>query len=84
MIKKIEHKKSIAEIFRENDAAFSITLSEGFANITFNDKQEMRVQFLNEEGYHDEEMEVALKDVEKVSKFMTDMKSMRLEEYKSN
>lgn len=81
MVKKQEIKKSFADIFRENNAVFSITLSEGFANVSFDEKNEMRIEFLNDEGYSNEGLEIPLKDISKVSKFIEDLKSLKLEDY---
>ncbi len=86
MIKKeTKVKKTMGEIFKEFDAVFSMNISEGFANISFDDKNETRVQFLNDEGYaYDlDEINLPLKDIEKVGRFMAEMKELKLEEYKS-
>ncbi len=84
MIKKQEKKKTFQEVFRENDACFSMTISEGFANVNFDEKNEMRVQFLDDEGYSRDEMEIPIKDVRKVSKFISDLESLKLSDYTTN
>lgn len=81
MIKKETKKKTICEVMKDNSAVFSLTLSQGYANIDFNDK-EMFVQFLDDEGYSTDELEIPLKDVEQVSRFMSEMKSLRIGDYK--
>jgi hypothetical protein len=39
---------------RENGLVFSLTLSEGFANISFDYRGDAKGQFLNDEGYASE------------------------------
>lgn len=78
-----EKKETFAEVFRRNDATFSMSIPDGFANISFGEKGEMTVQFLNDEGYSysSDETEIPMEAIEKVSKFMADLKKMRLNEF---
>ncbi len=68
---------------KEYKAVFSISLSEGFANIDFNDKGDMTVAFLNDEGYSEEDKEYAMVDIQKVAHFIDEMKKLKLEQFQS-
>lgn len=72
----------MGEVMKEYNAVFSVALSDGFANISFNDKNEMVVEFLGDEGSpYTDGMELPLQDIDKVSKFMGELKVLRLEEF---
>jgi hypothetical protein len=82
MIQKQEKKETLPEVFKRNDAVISMSIEDGFANIKFdNDNNEITVLFLNDEGYQNEDMEINIKDVQRVGKFMEDLKSLRLNEW---
>jgi hypothetical protein len=83
MIKKTEEKekKNMAQVMKENDAVFSLSLSDGFANIEFDEKGESIVQFLDEEGRPNDEGYQKLQDVEKVARFMCELRELRLKDY---
>ena len=81
MIKKEPEKKSLPEVMGSYKAVFSIPLSEGWANIGFNEKSEMTVELLNEDGYGNGGGEYKLADLDKVTNFMREMKELRLGEY---
>lgn len=80
MIQKTTKKETLPEIFNRNNAIISIPTKKGYANIDFVESQ-IVVKFLNEEGYQDEEQELNIEDVQKVAKFMEDLKSLRLNEW---
>lgn len=84
MIQKTTTTKTetLPEVFKRNDAVISMSIKDGFANIKFdNDNNEITVLFLNDEGYQNEDMEINIKDVQRVGKFMEDLKSLRLNEW---
>jgi hypothetical protein len=66
---------------KEYDAVFSLTTSDGFANISFNEKGEIFVKFLDDEGYASEDSEQRLADVQKVARFMEEMRNMHLQDF---
>ncbi len=68
---------------KEHDVVFSISLSEGFANIEWDEKGEPYVQFLNDEGYAGEGVSPHLKDVQKIANFMKAMYEMKINQYQS-
>lgn len=78
-----EKKETFAEVFRRNDATFSMCIPDGFVNISFDEKGEMTARFLNEEGYSysSDETDIPIEAIEKVSKFIADLKKMRLNEF---
>ncbi len=82
MIQKQENKKkeTLAEIFNKNNAVISMSTKDGYANIDFVDGK-IVVKFLNDEGYQGEDLELDINDIQKVAKFMEDLKSLRLEEW---
>jgi hypothetical protein len=73
--------KLLPAVMKEYDAVFSLSLSEGFANISFDEKGNIFVKFLNDEGYATEDAEQNLADVQKVARFMEEMKTLRLQDY---
>ena len=83
MKKQTEQPKTFGSVMTAHNAVFSVALSDGFANISFNELNEMTVQFLNDEGYAGEEMEHSIRDIDHVSRFITELKSLRLGEAKS-
>lgn len=80
MIEKTKTRETLPEIFNRNNAVIAVPTKDGYANIDFV-SGEIVVKFLNEEGYQDEELELNIKDIQKVAKFMEDLKSLRLEEW---
>lgn len=84
MIKKQPQKRMLADVMRENNCVFSMSLSDGFANLSFDEKGDVNVEFLGDEGEPYLDSKVRMKDVQKVAKLMEDLKSLRLDEYKSN
>lgn len=80
MIEKTTKKETLPEIFNRNNAVISMNTKNGYANISF-DKSEIKVKFLNEDGYQDEDMEMDIIDIQKVGKFMEDLKSLKLNEW---
>jgi hypothetical protein len=78
---KEQPKKTLAEVMKQYRVVFSISLSDGWANISFNDKGETTVQFLNEDGYAGEDSEQSLADVQKVAEFMGEMRELHLKDY---
>jgi hypothetical protein len=83
MKKQIVEQKTFASIMRAHNVVLSVGLSEGFANISFDENEKMVVQFLNDEGYAGEEIEHPIQDIDQVSRFIADLKSLRLDEAKS-
>lgn len=83
MLQKSKEKepKRLPEIMKEYDAVFSLNTSDGFANISFNEKGEVFVKFLNSDGYVSEDSEQRLGDIQKVAKFMEEMRNLRLQDY---
>lgn len=82
MIEKTIKKETLTEIFKRNDAVISMSIKDGFANIKFdNDNGKITVLFLNDEGYQNEDMEIGIEDVQRVGKFMEDLKSLKLNEW---
>ncbi len=73
----------MTQIMKDASAVFSVSLRDGFANISFDDKGEMRVQLLNDEGYTQEDFEASADDLIKIATFITDIKAVRLSEYKT-
>jgi hypothetical protein len=83
MKKQTTEVKTFGTVMRANNAVFSVALSDGFANISFDESDKMVVQFLNDEGYAGEEIEHPIQDIEQVSRFIGELKSLRLDEAKS-
>jgi hypothetical protein len=81
MIEKSK-KETMSEIFKRNKAVISMDTKDGFANISFEDNGEITVKFLNEYGYQNDDMEINMEDVQRVGKFMQDLKEVRLSDYK--
>jgi hypothetical protein len=82
MVEKTIKKETLTEIFKRNDAVISMSIKDGFANIKFdNDNGSITVLFLNDEGYQNEDMEIGIEDVQRVGKFMEDLKSLKLNEW---
>lgn len=83
MVQKHKEKepKYLPTIMKEYDAVFSLTLSDGFANISFNEKGEIFIKFLNNDGYVSEDSEQKLVDVQRVAHFMDEMRNLRLKDY---
>lgn len=83
MIQKTTTKtETLPEVFKRNDAVISMSIKDGFANIKFdNDNGKITVLFLNDEGYQNEDMEIGIEDVQRVGKFMEDLKSLKLQEW---
>lgn len=80
MPEKTTKKETLPEIFNRNNAVIAIPTKDGYANIDFIGG-EIVVKFLNEEGYQDEELELNIKDIQKVAKFMEDLKSLKLQDW---
>ena len=84
MVKQVkEEKKYLPLVMKQYDAVFSISLSDGFANISFNESGDGVVTFLNDEGYTAEDAEHKLEDVKKVAGFMEEMKNLRLQDFEA-
>ena len=80
--KPAESKATLSEVMQKYDAYFSISLSEGFAHIKFENDGRMFVEWLNDEGYMDEDSNhTELRDIEIVANFMREMKDLRLDEF---
>ena len=82
-VKKLKIK-TLSDVMREHNCVFSMSLSDGFANLSFDEKGDVNVEFLGDEGEPYLDSKVRMKDVQKVAKLMEDLKSLRLDEYKSN
>lgn len=80
MKEKTIKRETLPTIFKRNNAVISMSTKDGYANIDFVDGK-IVVKFLNEEGYQDEDLELDIEDIQKVSKFMEDLKSLKLEEW---
>ena len=84
MKKHEPEKKTLASIMKAFGATITIPFKDGFGSISLNDENDLVVEFLNDEGYHyDGETPIALKDLEKVTTFMAELKALRLDEYKT-
>ena len=82
MIKQPEaQKKMLPEVMKEFNAVFSLSLSDGFANISFDDKGERVVTFLDYEGMANDEGIVSYQDVKKVAGFMEAMNDLQLKDF---
>ena len=80
---KQPEKISLPQVMSKHAAYFSIELSKGFAHIKIENDGEMYVQWLNDEGYYQEDDNYTpLKDIERVADFMRAMKQLKLENYK--
>ena len=82
MVHKKQEEKNLPGVMKEYSAVFSVSLSDGFANISFDDKGEMVVQILDDEGVSREDAEHSIRDIQKIAHFVDEMKPLRLEEYK--
>jgi hypothetical protein len=78
---KEQSKKTLPEVMKQYRVVFSLSLSGGWANISFDDKGDAKVQFLNEEGYAAEDTEQSLADIQKVAEFMGEMRGLHLKDY---
>lgn len=78
---KEQPKKTLGEVMKQYRVVFSLSLSDGWANISFDDKGEAKVQFLNEDGYAAEDSEQSLADVQRVAGFMNEMRELHLKDY---
>lgn len=80
--KVLENKKeTLPSVMARYDAYFSLSLREGFAHIKFEDGK-MYVEWLNDEGMMEEDgNRTELEDIERVAKFMREMKELQLEDY---
>jgi hypothetical protein len=76
-----DKKKYLPTVMKENGAVFSLTLSDGFANISFDDKGDASVEFLNEEGYNGSDISFRMTDIQKVARFMEEMRDLRLQDF---
>ncbi|HNA25185.1 MAG TPA: hypothetical protein PLI01_00490 [Nitrospira sp.] len=85
MIKKEPVKKTFGDILREHGAVFSICLSDGgYANVDLNhDGKKWVVTFLNDDGCNRED-EIPMEDVEKVARFVQQLRDMRLPDFKTD
>lgn len=87
--KKEEKKETLSELMCRSDVAFSMRSGDGWANISFEKDYkgniEMLVKFFNEDGnpLQDEYGDggVPVEEVEKIAKFITAIKEMKLPEY---
>lgn len=83
MIEKQTKKETMSEMFKRNNAVISMEITNGFANFLFENDGKITVTFISEEGYgyNSDEMEIDIIDIQKVGKFMEDLKSLKLSEF---
>lgn len=80
--KIVEKKVSLPEVMQKYSAYFSLEINHGFAHIKFEEDGKMYVEWLNEEGYLEEDdNHTSFEDIEIVANFMREMKELRLPEY---
>lgn len=80
--KKIENKVLLPQVMEKYGAYFSLELQDGFAHIKIENDGEMYVEWLNSDGYmQEEDNRTAFRDIETVANFMREMKELRLQDY---
>ena len=80
-MKKEIPKKNIADIFNEAGAVIWLRTNQGGANVTLSKNGKHSVQFVNDEGWSCEDMELEAADILKVAKFIKALNGLSLEKY---
>lgn len=77
-----EVKVTLPEVMKKYEAYFSLALADGFAHIKIEDGGKMYVEWLNDDGYmQEDDNHTSFEDIETVANFMREMKELKLEDY---
>jgi hypothetical protein len=80
--KPTEKKVTYEDVMKKHDAVISMSIKEGFVNVTFH-RGEFEVSFFDDEGctlLNDYDDKLSFETIDKITKFINDLKSIKLKD----